>query len=81
MGHMKDIAFADTVPMHLEFLQDQRQSDDRRSGQDRRRADVGPPGKHERRITLEARKPDVAEVSMSDSQWLTLSRALPPAKN
>ena len=77
MGRMNDIAFADTVPTHLESLVEQRRGHDRRSGRDRRHADAGPPGKHERRTTVEARKPDVAEVTMSDSQWLVLNVAPP----
>lgn len=54
---------------------------DRRAGADRRRVDQGPPGKHERRRTLEARKPEVSEVEMTNSEWNTLADepiALPP---
>ena len=42
---------------------------ERRAGKDRRKAEAGPPGKHERRTTLEARKPQVVEVEMSASEW------------
>jgi len=42
---------------------------DRRSGRDRRRADRGPPGKIERRRSVEQRAPDVVEREMSNSEW------------
>jgi hypothetical protein len=54
---------------------------DRRSGGDRRRVDVGPPGKHERRRNLESRKPDVVELEMTNSEWGALGREpLPPSE-
>lgn len=53
---------------------------DRRSGKDRRAADIEPPGKRERRTTLESRQPDVAEIEMSDSEWAELSRPAPKTK-
>ncbi len=46
---------------------------DRRNGVDRRRVDKGPPGKRERRRSLEARKPEVQEVEMTNSQWSVFS--------
>ena len=46
---------------------------DRRSGPDRRGVDAPPPGKHERRRGLEARKPEVVELDMSDSEWAALN--------
>jgi hypothetical protein len=49
-------------------------AEDRRSGEDRRLADVGPPGKRDRRRSLEARKPDVVELDMSSSEWGALSQ-------
>jgi hypothetical protein len=49
---------------------------ERRSGEDRRKIDQGPPGKHERRRSLEARKPEVVEREMSDSEWAALTREL-----
>lgn len=45
---------------------------DRRSGQDRRRQNDGPPQGRERRTGLEPRQPDVAEVELSPSQWARL---------
>jgi len=47
---------------------------ERRSGPDRRRVDIGPPGKHERRRDVESRKPDVVELDMSLSEWMALNR-------
>ena len=48
---------------------------DRRSGVDRRVMDKGPPpGKAERRRSVEPRKPDVVEIEMSNSQWSALTR-------
>ena len=46
---------------------------DRRSGVDRRKVDVGPPSRHERRRSLESRKPDVVEIEMSNSEWGALA--------
>ena len=54
------------------------QPSDRRTGKDRRNAEAGPPGKRERRTTLEARKPQVVELEMSPSEWAAFSD-LPPA--
>lgn len=51
---------------------------DRRAGKDRRKAEVGPPGKRERRTALEARQPQVVELEMSPSEWAAFSD-LPPA--
>lgn len=51
---------------------------DRRSGDDRRRRDVGPPGRHERRRGLEARKPEVVELEISESEWAALTDATMP---
>lgn len=43
---------------------------ERRSGVDRRKADVGPPpGKRERRRGIEPRQPEVQELQLTDSQW------------
>ena len=50
------------------------QDAERRSAQDRRVADSPPPGKHERRRSLEPRKPEVVELDMSNSEWATLNR-------
>jgi hypothetical protein len=51
---------------------------DRRSGLDRRVADKGPPGKSDRRRLIEARKPEVRELELSDSDWAALTQS-PPA--
>ena len=47
---------------------------DRRSGVDRRRADVDLAGKHERRRGVESRKPEVVELDMSNSEWTALNQ-------
>lgn len=53
---------------------------DRRAGTDRRHVDAPlPAGKRDRRRALEARKPDVVEIDMSQSEWAALSA--PPAPN
>lgn len=47
---------------------------ERRSGQDRRRTESPqPPGGRERRRNMEPRKPDVAELDLSLSQWDALN--------
>ena len=51
---------------------------ERRAGNDRRRRDVGPPGRHERRRGLEARKPEVVELEISESEWAALNEATMP---
>jgi hypothetical protein len=45
---------------------------ERRSGKDRRVADLPPPNGRERRRTAEPRKPEVTEIDMSPSQWTRL---------
>ena len=45
---------------------------DRRSGVDRRQVDKGPPGRHERRQSLESRQPEVVELELSNSAWTAL---------
>jgi hypothetical protein len=42
---------------------------ERRACKDRRKAENGPPSRHERRTTLEARRPQVVELEMSPSEW------------
>ena len=42
---------------------------ERRSGRDRRQEDVGPPGKIEQRRRVEARKPEIEEVVLSEAEW------------
>jgi hypothetical protein len=55
---------------------------DRRSGGDRRKVDKGPPGKRERRVSLEPRRPEVTESEMTPSEWDRLQElaAAPPKK-
>jgi hypothetical protein len=53
---------------------------ERRSGQDRRRVDKGPPGLRDRRRSVEPRRPDVAEIELSAAEWQALHEAIvPPA--
>jgi len=56
---------------------------ERRSGDDRRQVDKGPPGRIERRKRVEARRPEVSVLELTDSEWATLSgdgtTAPPPA--
>jgi hypothetical protein len=42
---------------------------ERRSGNDRRRRESVPPASWERRRAIEPRKPEVAELEMTPSQW------------
>jgi len=46
---------------------------ERRSGRDRRRVDVGPPGRFDRRRGVEQRRPEVVEIEMSNTEWAALS--------
>jgi hypothetical protein len=50
---------------------------DRRSGSDRRRVDNLPPGQRDRRRSIDARKPEVIELEMSNSEWSALQPELP----
>jgi hypothetical protein len=52
---------------------------ERRSGVDRRRVDKGPPGRVDRRRVVEPRKPEVAELDVSDSEWGALTEQAFPA--
>lgn len=48
---------------------------DRRSGQDRRKSDNGPPaGKRDRRRNIEPRQPEVVELQLTESQWGALGK-------
>jgi hypothetical protein len=51
---------------------DRKSTAERRSGSDRRKTDSALPAKHDRRRGLEARKPEVSEVEMSNSDWIAL---------
>jgi hypothetical protein len=58
----------------------QARSVERRSGNDRRLDESLPPGTWERRRSVEPRKPDVAELEITPSQWdLLHADALPVA--
>lgn len=46
---------------------------ERRSGVDRRRVDLDRFGRPERRHGIEARRPEVVEREMTNSEWLELS--------
>jgi hypothetical protein len=51
---------------------------ERRSGLDRRRVNLGTPnGIRERRVTLEPRKAEVEEVTLSASDWMRFDAAVP----
>ena len=55
---------------------------DRRAGADRRHVDTPlPAGMRDRRRGLEARKPEVVEIDMSQSEWTALSESPEPPKN
>jgi hypothetical protein len=54
------------------------QKNDRRTGVDRRRADVGPPkGVRDRRVSVEPRMPEVKEVDLSPSDWAAFDAVAP----
>jgi hypothetical protein len=53
---------------------------ERRSGADRRKIDAELVGRRDRRRGLESRKPEVAELDMSDSDWSALVQAAPAPK-
>jgi hypothetical protein len=42
---------------------------ERRSGVDRRQKDFKPPGGIEKRKKVEARKPEIVEVELSEAEW------------
>jgi len=52
---------------------------ERRTGKDRRNAEAGPPTRHERRTSLEARRPQVVELEMSPSEWAMFGDLPPPS--
>ena len=47
---------------------DRRQTNDRRSGQDRRQEEQGPPTSYERRRSVEPRQPELTELDLSDDE-------------
>jgi hypothetical protein len=53
---------------------------DRRSGEERRKEDLGSPFRVERRRTPEPRKPEVTEVDLTPSEWGRLDAAVPPKR-
>jgi hypothetical protein len=81
MGRVNEPGLQPTAPAKPGLIGRAARKDvDRRSGKDRRSADVEPPDKRERRTTVESRQPDVAEIEMSDSAWAELNRQLPKTK-
>jgi hypothetical protein len=52
---------------------------ERRSGIDRRRRESTPPASWERRRAIEPRKPEVAELQLTPSQWDALLDDAAPA--
>ncbi|ART48378.1 hypothetical protein [Acidovorax carolinensis] len=51
---------------------DRRQNTDRRSGQDRRQQEQGPPDRYERRRSIEPRQPELTELELSDEELRAL---------
>jgi hypothetical protein len=51
---------------------------ERRAGADRRRVDALPVGQRDRRRRVEARKPEVVELDLTEAEWLALSGQTPP---
>ena len=51
---------------------EQRHETDRRSGQDRRQQEQGPPTSFEQRRTIEARQPELTELELSDEELKAL---------
>ncbi len=51
---------------------DRRQTTDRRSGQDRRQEEQGPPTNYERRRSIEPRQPELTELQLSDEELKAL---------
>ncbi len=56
------------IPRPSRFLE-------RRSGEDRRCVELERQGRPERRVRVEARKPEVIELILSDSEWQALDPA------
>ncbi|GAA4420131.1 hypothetical protein [Acidovorax lacteus] len=49
-----------------------KKAQDRRSGQDRRQAELGPPGSNERRTTIEPRQPEMVEIEVTEEELRAL---------
>lgn len=58
---------------------DKKTPDERRSGQDRRQKEDGPPDKHERRRAIEPRQPDVSELHLSPEEFEAMGFTQAPA--
>ena len=54
---------------------------DRRSGTDRRQREDGPPGKHERRRSIEHRQPEVRELYLSHEEMVALGFGRVPSSS
>ena len=52
---------------------------ERRVGSDRRKVDMLPPSKVDRRRSVDSRKPDVVELDMSNSEWSALTQVPEPS--
>lgn len=50
---------------------------ERRTGIDRRKVDKGPPDGRDRRVGMEPRQPDVAELDLSPQEWAALAGLAP----
>jgi hypothetical protein len=75
MGRMHNFDLLHTLPSVIAPDLPSGLAAERRAGKDRRSAETGPPGKHERRTALEARKPQVVELEMSASDWAAFNDA------
>lgn len=51
---------------------DRRQTTNRRSGQDRRQEEQGPPTSYERRRSIEPRQPELTELELSEEELKAL---------
>ncbi len=52
---------------------------ERRSGQDRRQREDGPPDRHERRLAVEPRQPEVRELHLSPQELEAMGFTQAPA--
>ena len=67
-------------PPPISTMTERRISPDRRSGQDRRSLEKGPPASYERRRSVEARQPELTELHLNDEELQALGfvKARPP---